>query len=141
MQFIEGGIKNESGPNDEGSDDRNESEVNGTNVSGLDSLHLAEQGVFHEDPALNSKKEVQMRRVNRTLKQAEVVNLTGIMLVTRYYSGNYPYPFAQDDDETVNENDAELVKQIEKQRRRAVAAVCGGRKSLASRNSYKESLM
>ncbi|KAH9726497.1 non-specific serine/threonine protein kinase [Citrus sinensis] len=41
--FIEGGIKNESGPNDEGSDDRNESEVNGTNVSGLDSLHLAEQ--------------------------------------------------------------------------------------------------
>lgn len=53
------------------------------------------QGVFHEDPALNSKKEVQMRRVNRTLKQAEVVNLTGIMLVTRYYSGNYPYPFAQ----------------------------------------------
>ena len=49
--------------------------------------------------------------------------------------------FLEDDDETVNENDAELVKQIEKQRRRAVAAVCGGRKSLASRNSYKESLM
>ena len=46
MQFIEGGIKNESGPNDEGSDDRNESEVNGTNVSGLDSLHLAEQVRF-----------------------------------------------------------------------------------------------
>ena len=46
--------------------------------------------------------------------------------------------FQEDDDESVNENDAELVKQIEKQRRRAVAAVCGGRKSLASRNSYKD---
>ena len=31
--------------------------------------------------------------------------------------------FQEDDDESVNENDAELVKQIEKQRRRAVAAV------------------
>ncbi|KAH9726498.1 non-specific serine/threonine protein kinase [Citrus sinensis] len=85
--FIEGGIKNESGPNDEGSDDRNESEVNGTNVSG-------------SEPDRHNAS-----------------------------------------DKTVNENDAELVKQIEKQRRRAVAAVCGGRKSLASRNSYKESLM
>lgn len=43
MQFIEGGIKKESGSNDEGSDNRNESETNGTNVNGLDSLHLAEQ--------------------------------------------------------------------------------------------------
>lgn len=46
MQFIEGGIKKESGSNDEGSDDRNESETNGTNVNGFDSLHLAEQVRF-----------------------------------------------------------------------------------------------
>lgn len=46
--------------------------------------------------------------------------------------------FQEDDNETVNENDAELMKRIEKQRRRAVSAVRGGRKSLASRNSYKD---
>lgn len=36
------------------------------------------------------------------------------------------------------EHDAELTKRIEKQRKRAVVAARGGRKSLSSRNSYKD---
>lgn len=35
-------------------------------------------------------------------------------------------------------DDAELVKRLNKQRRRAIASARGGRRSLASRNSYKD---
>ncbi|CAK7325024.1 unnamed protein product [Dovyalis caffra] len=44
----------------------------------------------------------------------------------------------EEDDESANENDAELNKSLNKQRRRAVAAARGGRRSLASRNTYKD---
>lgn len=44
----------------------------------------------------------------------------------------------EEDNENVNENDAELDRGLVKQRRRAIAAAHGGRRSLASRNSYKD---
>ncbi|ESR65535.1 hypothetical protein CICLE_v10008180mg [Citrus x clementina] len=126
QKFIGGSIE-ESGSDDEGSDDGNESETNETNVDGLDSLHLAEQDVIHKNPDLNSKKEgvSEENQQNSEAGQGSEHD--------RHNASD-----KEDDNETVNENDAELMKRIEKQRRRAVSAVRGGRKSLASRNSYKD---
>ncbi|XP_043707208.1 serine/threonine-protein kinase rio2-like isoform X2 [Telopea speciosissima] len=42
------------------------------------------------------------------------------------------------DDQDLNESDDELMKRLNKQRRRAIAAAHGGRRALASRNSYKD---
>lgn len=42
------------------------------------------------------------------------------------------------DESEENENDGELVKRLNKQRRRAIAAVHRGGKTIASRNSYKD---
>ncbi|GAY59322.1 hypothetical protein CUMW_193670 [Citrus unshiu] len=132
QKFIGGSIE-ESGSDDEGSDDGNESEMNETNVDGLDSLHLGEQSdllsfdVIHKNPDLNSKKEgvSEENQQNSEAGQGSEHD--------RHNASD-----KEDDNETVNENDAELMKRIEKQRRRAVSAVRGGRKSLASRNSYKD---
>ncbi|XP_077252943.1 protein serine/threonine kinase [Tasmannia lanceolata] len=44
----------------------------------------------------------------------------------------------EEDNDGQNEGDAVLMKRLNKQRRRAVAAARGGRRSLASRNSYKD---
>ncbi|KAK9153779.1 hypothetical protein Sjap_001259 [Stephania japonica] len=44
----------------------------------------------------------------------------------------------EEDDEITNENDAELAKRLNKQRRQAVAATCGRRRALSARNSYKD---
>ncbi|CAN6542163.1 unnamed protein product [Malus baccata var. baccata] len=42
------------------------------------------------------------------------------------------------DNDTENGNDAELVKRLSKQRRRAMTAARGGRRTLSSRNTYKD---
>jgi len=44
----------------------------------------------------------------------------------------------EENSEEAKENEAELVKSLSKQRRRAVAAVRKGRKSAGGRNSYKD---
>ncbi|KAJ6420370.1 hypothetical protein OIU84_027837 [Salix udensis] len=44
----------------------------------------------------------------------------------------------EEDNQSAIENDAELNKSLNKQRKRAVAAARGGRRSYASRNSYKD---
>ena len=46
--------------------------------------------------------------------------------------------FQEEDNQSAIENDAELNKSLNKQRKRAVAAARGGRRSYASRNSYKD---
>lgn len=46
--------------------------------------------------------------------------------------------FQEEDNQNADENDAELMKSLAKQRRRAMAAARRGRKSVASRNSYKD---
>jgi len=44
----------------------------------------------------------------------------------------------EEDNQTMNDDDAELMKRLRKQNRRAIASVRGGRKTVASRNSYKD---
>lgn len=44
----------------------------------------------------------------------------------------------EEDNQTMNDNDAELMKRLRKQNRRVIASVRGGRKTAASRNSYKD---
>ncbi|XVF23106.1 hypothetical protein REPUB_Repub13aG0009100 [Reevesia pubescens] len=44
----------------------------------------------------------------------------------------------EEDNENADENDAELMKSLAKQRRRAMAAARKGRKNIAPRNSYKD---
>ena len=44
----------------------------------------------------------------------------------------------EEDNEEATENEAELVKSLNKQRRRAVAAVRKGHKTTGGRNSYKD---
>jgi hypothetical protein len=51
---------------------------------------------------------------------------------------NSSFIFQEEDNQSAIENDAELNKSLNKQRKRAVAAARGGRRSFASRNSYKD---
>ena len=44
----------------------------------------------------------------------------------------------EEDRQTEHENEPELTKRLNKQRRRAIQAVQGGRKNFTSRNSYKD---
>ncbi|KAJ4724755.1 Serine/threonine-protein kinase [Melia azedarach] len=126
-KFI-GGNEKDLGSDNEGSDDSNVCELNETNVNGVDSLHLVEQNVIHEEPSSSSSKMESVSEENHQNHEAgEESEPDGQDLSDK-----------EDDNETANENDAELMKRIGKQRRRAVAAARGGRKSLASRNSYKD---
>ncbi|KAH7573414.1 hypothetical protein JRO89_XS03G0144800 [Xanthoceras sorbifolium] len=120
-KFIEGGIEKDVNSDDEETDDEDVSELNDTNVKSLDSLHLVEQ----EEPSLNYKREGEKENGQK----CEVGD-----------SGPETQDVIDKEEENhpVNENDAELMKRIEKQRRRAIAAARGGRKSLSSRNSYKD---
>ncbi|KAJ4958938.1 hypothetical protein NE237_026049 [Protea cynaroides] len=47
-------------------------------------------------------------------------------------------PDEKEDNQDINESDDALMKSLNKQRRRAIAAAQGGRKAFASRNSYKD---
>ena len=46
--------------------------------------------------------------------------------------------FQEEDNETMIRKDAELTKRLRNQKRRVIASVRGGRKNLASRNTYKD---
>ncbi|TXG56742.1 hypothetical protein EZV62_018055 [Acer yangbiense] len=119
-KFIEGGIEKDANSEDEETDDEDVSELNDTNVKSLDSLHLVEQ----EEPRL-CKQEGE----NEDGQKCEA---GGSGSETQDVSDK------EEENQLVNENDAELMKRIEKQRRRAIAAARGGRKSLGTRNSYKD---
>ncbi|KAK2635931.1 hypothetical protein Ddye_030723 [Dipteronia dyeriana] len=119
-KFVEGGIEKDANSEDEGTDDEDVSELNDTNVKSLNSLCLVEQ----EEPRL-CKQEGE----NEDGQKCEAGD-----------SGSETQDVSDKEEENqpVNENDAELMKRIEKQRRRAIAAARGGRKSLGTRNSYKD---
>nr|TKS07413.1 hypothetical protein D5086_0000113260 [Populus alba] len=113
---------------DDTDSDREESEdklfVESTeaNVKGFSSLHLEEQ---EEQTSNNDEDGVEVKQ--RSCK-----------------AGQDNGPEIQDDsdkeedNQSAIENDAELNKSLNKQRKRAVAAARGGRRSFASRNSYKD---
>ncbi|GMY05077.1 serine/threonine-protein kinase rio2 [Fagus crenata] len=44
----------------------------------------------------------------------------------------------EEDNQTMNSKDTELTKRLKNQNRRVIASMRGGRKSLASRNTYKD---
>uniref|UniRef100_A0A6N2LN52 RIO2 kinase winged helix domain-containing protein n=1 Tax=Salix viminalis TaxID=40686 RepID=A0A6N2LN52_SALVM len=92
------------------------------NVKGLSSFHLEEQ----EEQTSNSDEDgVEVKQ--RSCKAGQ---------------DNGPEieddSDKEEDNQSAIENDAELNKSLNKQRKRAVAAARGGRRSYASRNSYKD---
>ncbi|OMP05277.1 RIO kinase [Corchorus capsularis] len=116
-KFIEG-----DDAEDEASDDENESELCQTNIKCVDSLHLDQ-----EEPTSSCKEEGQVDENQQSLETGQ--------------SGD---PESQNssneegDDQSADENDAELMKSLAKQRRRAMAAACKGRRNIASRNINKD---
>ncbi|XP_024170725.1 serine/threonine-protein kinase rio2 isoform X2 [Rosa chinensis] len=118
-KFIEGGIKKDASSDDEDTeDDEHISMLNEANTMGVDSLHVADQ----HDEQVESEGNV---RTCEAGPSSEPENEDGSN--------------EEGDNETVtNDNDAELEKRLNKVRRRAVTAARGGRKTFASRNTYKD---
>ncbi|XP_030944475.1 serine/threonine-protein kinase rio2 [Quercus lobata] len=121
-KFIEGGVEKDADSGDEENEDGGlASELNESDISGVDSLHLVEQ------PTLNCDAE---GRVEENEQKTEAGLTNG--------------PETQDasdeeeDNETMISKDAELTKRLRNQNRRVIASVRGGRKNLASRNTYKD---
>ncbi|XP_048432150.1 serine/threonine-protein kinase rio2 [Pyrus x bretschneideri] len=119
-KFIEGSLDKDASSGDEGAEDGTDvSVLNEANIEGVDSLHLVDQ-----DQTSNLKQEED------NLRNCE--------------AGPSSKPECEDvsdkegDNDTEKDNDAELVKRLNKQRRRAMSAARGRRKTLSSRNTYKD---
>ncbi|KAH7529479.1 hypothetical protein FEM48_Zijuj05G0188300 [Ziziphus jujuba var. spinosa] len=124
-KFIEGDIeKNISNGDDDGSeDDVHISDLNEENNKGIESLHLQDQ----VESTLDGDRPVE---VKESKQKSEAGQGSG--------------PESQDasdkeeDDRAIDDNDdAELTKRLNKQRKHAISAVRGERRALPSRNSYK----
>ncbi|XP_008376870.2 uncharacterized protein [Malus domestica] len=123
-KFIEGSLDKGASSGDEGAEDGTDvSVLNEANIEGVDSLHLVDQ-----DQTSNLKQEEE--GVEDNLRNCE--------------AGPSSKAECEDvsdkegDNDTEKENDAELVKRLNKQRRRAMTAARGRRKTLSSRNTYKD---
>ncbi|KAM1181887.1 hypothetical protein ACFX13_000449 [Malus domestica] len=123
-KFIEGSLDKGASSGDEGAEDGTDvSVLNEANIEGVDSLHLVDQ-----DQTSNLKQEEE--GVEDNLRNCE--------------AGPSSKPECEDvsdkegDNDTEKENDAELVKRLNKQRRRAMTAARGRRKTPSSRNTYKD---
>lgn len=120
-KFIEEDIDDTDSDREE-SEDKQFVESTEANVKGLSSLHLEVQ---EEQTSNNDEDGVEVKQRS-------------------YEAGQDNRPEIQDDsdkeedNQSAIENDAELNKSLNKQRKRAVAAARGGRRSFASRNSYKD---
>lgn len=120
-KFIEEDIDDTDSDREE-SEDKLFVESTEANVKGFSSLHLEEQ---EEQTSNNDEDGVEVKQRS-------------------YEAGQDNRPEIQDDsdkeedNQSAIENDAELNKSLNKQRKRAVAAARGGRRSFASRNSYKD---
>lgn len=124
-KFIEEGIEKDTGSDDEGMADegRNSDEFDETNIKEFDSLQLLEQP---ERVNCEEKGKAEERQQFCEAGQS---------------SGRETQDMSDKEEEaneTGNEDNAELIHRLNKQRRRAVAAVHGRRKTLTSRNSYKD---
>ncbi|XP_050238939.1 serine/threonine-protein kinase rio2 [Mercurialis annua] len=123
-KFIQGEVEKDTGSDSEGTEDEeNVAESNGTTIESLDSLQLQEL----EECASESDKDDKEDDSNQICEASE-----------KNESEAQEVNDKEEDNETVNEDDPELIKRLNKQRRRAVAAARGGRKSVTSRNSYKD---
>ncbi|XVF56609.1 hypothetical protein PTKIN_Ptkin06aG0134400 [Pterospermum kingtungense] len=112
QKFIEGDVEE-----DDVSDNEQESELCQTNIKHFDSLHLDQEELTS---SCNEEGHVDE---NQHCPEA----------------GESGDPESDDSsNENGDENDAELMKSLAKQRRRAMAAARKGRKNIASRNSYKD---
>ncbi|TQD70775.1 hypothetical protein C1H46_043690 [Malus baccata] len=123
-KFIEGSLDKGASSGDEGAEDGTDvSVLNEANIEGVDSLHLVDQ-----DQTSNLKQEEE--GVEDNLRNCE--------------AGPSSKPECEDvsdkegDNDTEKNNDAELVKRLNKQRQRAMTAARGRRKTLSSRNTYKD---
>ncbi|XP_068314753.1 serine/threonine-protein kinase rio2-like [Pyrus communis] len=123
-KFIEGSLDKDGSSGDEGAEDGTDvSVLNEANIEGVDSLHLVDQ-----DQTSNLKQEEE--GVEDNLRSCE--------------AGPSSKPECEDvsdkegDNDTEKDNDAELLKRLNKQRRRAMSAARGRRKTLSSRNTYKD---
>ncbi|XVE62321.1 hypothetical protein DITRI_Ditri06bG0108800 [Diplodiscus trichospermus] len=117
QKFIEGDVGE-----DDVSDDEHESELCQTDIKGFDSLHLDQ-----EEPTSSCNEEGHVDENHHTPEAGQSGDREP------QNSSN-----EEEDNENAAENDAELMKRLAKQRRRAMAAARKGRKSIASRNSYKD---
>ncbi|KAM1268048.1 hypothetical protein ACFX2I_000397 [Malus domestica] len=123
-KFIEGSLDKGASSGDEGAEDGTDvSVLNEANIEGVDSLHLVDQ-----DQTSNLKQEEE--GVEDNLRNCEA----GPSSKAECEDVNDK----EGDNDTEKENDAELVKRLNKQRRRAMTAARGRRKTLSSRNTYKD---
>ncbi|CAL0320203.1 unnamed protein product [Lupinus luteus] len=118
QQFIEGGA--ESDINSDGEDVDSVEELDEANSTDGDSSHLLEQDDGNKsggkDESFEAGENSSSEKEDATSEKEE-----------------------EEENEDDMENEAELVKSLNKQRQHAIkAANRGGRKSLASRNSYKD---
>ncbi|XP_021906797.1 serine/threonine-protein kinase rio2 [Carica papaya] len=126
IAFIEGGVQQDRDSDDEGTEDEQDvstsndegtegeqhvHKLNEMNASGLNSFHLREQ-----------EGEVKGKELNHEGQD----------------SGPEKQDTSDKEGSDVGEYDAELMKRLKKERRRAVAAARHGKKALSSRNSYKD---
>ncbi|XP_065860879.1 uncharacterized protein [Euphorbia lathyris] len=119
-QFIEGENEKNTGSDTEGTDEEQMPESDDPSIRSLDSLHLMEQETCISDAdEVDDSQQTCEADQNRGSTTQELSD-------------------KEEDNEDVNENDAELVKRLNKQRKHAIAAAHRGRKSLSSRNSYKD---
>lgn len=114
---------NDTGSDDEGTDNEHDSESKEADDIGVGSLRLVDK----DESTLKCNEEDEKVQIQQN---CEIGQESGLQTQEESVE--------EEDNDTLNEHDAELTKRIEKQRRRAVAAARGGRKSLSSRNSYKD---
>jgi RIO kinase 2 len=110
QRFIEGEVETDT--NSDSEDDDLASNLNEADDLNVDSLHLSDQDEGHES---HGKEESGEAGESSGSEKEEA-----------------------DDKEETNEIEAELTKSLSKQRQRAIASARRGRKTLASRNSYKD---
>ncbi|KAF1870321.1 hypothetical protein Lal_00003527 [Lupinus albus] len=140
QRFIEGGAESDINSDGEGAD--SVEDVDEANSTDGDSSHLLEQDSGNEnggkDESCEAGENSSSEKEDATSeKVSEVVFLfsAGICFVEECQV----FKEEEEKNEDDMENEAELVKSLNKQRQRAIkAANRGGRKSLASRNSYKD---
>ncbi|GMY05068.1 serine/threonine-protein kinase rio2 [Fagus crenata] len=119
---IEGGVEKDADSGEESEDGALSSELNESDISGVDSLHLGEQQTLNCDDEKGIVEENQ--------QNSEAGQTNG--LETQDVSDK------EEDNQTMNSKDTELTKRLKNQNRRVIASMRGGRKSLASRNTYKD---
>ncbi|KAK7277097.1 hypothetical protein RIF29_18247 [Crotalaria pallida] len=118
QRFIEGGAESDSNSDSEGVDSVNDlvEDLNEANIIDDDSSHLLEQDDGHESQEKDETCEAGESSGSEKEDASD----------------------KEENNENAQENEAGLEKSLSKQRQRAIKAAQRGRKSLASRNSYKD---